>query len=556
MRILIVDDQKTNREMFRYMLTSIAEDITLFENGEGVVDALKEAEALPDVILMDVMMPVKDGFTTAKEIRAEFPNVHMPIIFLTVLDDRDSFGRCLFYGDDFILKPVGRSTLLAKVQAHYRIAKMHNEVSKQRDELSKFREQVKYDYAISESIFTNLAEDMYKNIDGIEYISNPSTVFNGDLIVVANRPQGGVYVMIADATGHGLPAAISTIPATRAFFSMAAKGMSLGEILEEINTALVRFLPLGMMVAANVFEISANGVDVTWWGGGLPDSYILDSEGKIINNLTSAHMPLGVLSAEEFETNMVHLRMEQGQQIVCYTDGVTEAANPTGEQFGEDRLKDVLNACEPNAIIPSLYEAVNVFSHKSKDDDLSILTMTFPIHNEAGQTPDAELPFVGRVPLNTRLSFPKDVLSGVTVMAEVRHYISGIVSGGPNLDLVCSVLSELFANAIEHGLLGLDSKLKSDEEGFFTYYQLREERLQDLSDDAVLTLDLEYLPEINQLAMTIEHTGEGFNYHELNMVSDENSYGRGIVLVSELCESLEYSNCGKRVKAVYQFTEN
>lgn len=66
MRVLIVDDQKTNREMFRYMLTSIAEEITLFENGEGVVDALKEAESLPDVILMDVMMPVKDGFTTVK----------------------------------------------------------------------------------------------------------------------------------------------------------------------------------------------------------------------------------------------------------------------------------------------------------------------------------------------------------------------------------------------------------------------------------------------------------------------------------------------------------
>ena len=193
MHVMIIDDHATNRELCRFMLSEMAQKVTTFENGEGVVEAMLKMPSLPDVILLDVMMPVKDGFTTAQEIRDAFPNLHMPIIFLTVLDDHDSFERCLTLGEDFIPKPVERSVLVAKVQAHYRVVKMHNEVKEHRDELSKFHEQVRYDYAIAESIFSNLMDEMssqVKSIYGINYISTPSTVFNGDLIVVANRPHG------------------------------------------------------------------------------------------------------------------------------------------------------------------------------------------------------------------------------------------------------------------------------------------------------------------------------------------------------------------------------
>lgn len=72
--------------------------------------------------------------------------------------------------------------------------------------------------------------------------------------------------MIADATGHGLPAAISTIPATKTFYAMAANGCPIGEIAKEINRAQASFLPPGMMMAGCILEIAANGRDVSWWG--------------------------------------------------------------------------------------------------------------------------------------------------------------------------------------------------------------------------------------------------------------------------------------------------
>ncbi|WP_159651104.1 ATP-binding SpoIIE family protein phosphatase [Vibrio atypicus] len=557
MHVMIVDDHATNRELCRFMLGHLAQQVTVFENGQGVVQAMERMESLPDIILLDVMMPIKDGFTTAKEIREAFPKLHIPIIFLTVLDDHASFERCLNYGDDFILKPVERSILLAKVQAHYRIVRMHNEVTTQRDELRQFHEQVRYDYAIAESIFSNLMEEMssqVKNIYGINYISTPSTVFNGDLIVVANRPHGGVYVMIADATGHGLPAAISAIPATRAFFSMAAKGMSLGEIVTEVNDALVRFLPMGMMLAASVFEIRANGFEVSWWGGGLPDGYLMNPDGTIERRLVSRHMPLGVLKQREFETDLVHMKLEPDQQIICYTDGVIEACNRDGEQFGPERLEEALASKKP--IIPILYESVRKFAHKTVGDDLSILSMKFPISNSHDPIYGMNQTNLSKMPMSSTLNFPASVLKNINIMIEIRQFLTGILFNGAHLDLVCSVLSELFANAIEHGLLDLDSSIKEQSDGFFLFYQMREERLKQLDEKAWIKLTIDYHPDEEQLIMVLEHNGKGFDYqHSVNVDDESLSYGRGILLTRELCRSLEYSKKGCCVTAVYALND-
>ena len=553
MHVMIVDDHATNRELCRFMLGGITEKVTTFENGEGVVNAMRQMPLLPDVILLDVMMPIKDGFVTAKEIRDAFPGRHMPIIFLTVLDDHDSFERCLTVGDDFIPKPVERSVLIAKVQAHYRIVKIHNQVREQRDELSHFHEQVRYDYAIAESIFSNLMDEMssqLKNIYGIDYKSTPSTVFNGDMIVVANRPHGGVYVMIADATGHGLPAAISAIPATRAFFSMAAKGLSLGEIVRELNDVLVRFLPMGMMLAASVFEVRANGFEVSWWGGGLPDGYLLDKDGTIVRRLVSTHMPLGVLKEHEFEAELLHYKLEPDQRIVCYTDGVVEAENNVGEQFGQDRLEEALKS--GRAIIPTVFEAVNNFSCRNVGDDLSILSMTFPISNGNDRVTEQNNCYLSRTQSQSTINFPASVLKSVSVMNEVRRFMTGVMSG-PHLDLICSVLSELFANAIEHGLLNMDSKIKEQPDGFFTFYQLREQKLQELPEQYWVSLSIDYQPDDTKVVMALEHNGEGFDHSVLKKDDDQSlTHGRGIVLASELCDSLEYSKQGKCVTAVYR----
>ena len=226
-----------------------------------------------------------------------------------------------------------------------------------------------------------------------------------------------------------------------------------------------------------------------------------------------------------------------------------EAENGLGEQFGQERLEEALTS--GRAMIPTLFESVRKFANRNVGDDLSILAMEFPISNSNDKVVQQNSFYLSKTPAQSKMRFPASVLKSVTVMSEVRQFLTGVMTG-PHLDLVCSVLSELFANAIEHGLLHLDSKIKEEPDGFFTFYQLREEKLKELSEELWVTLFIDYKPEQKQLVLELEHNGVGFDYNKLKQSIDKSlTHGRGIVLASELCDSLDYSKQGKCVTAVY-----
>lgn len=554
MNVIIVDDQASNRELCRLLLKPIASDIKMYANGQELIDALLNASALPDVILLDVMMPVKNGFIAACEIRERFPQHHIPIIFLTALDDDSSFEQCLSLGDDFILKPVEKSVIQAKVQAHFRISHMHNEVKQQRDELKQFHELIEYEHSVADSIFSNLKNEMnlhLKNISGVDYLSTPSTLFNGDLIIAACRPHGGAYIMVADATGHGLPAAISTLPAARDFFSMAKKGLSLGEIVTELNSVMERFLPVGMMLAASVFEIKASGLEFAFWGGGLPDGFLLNADGTVASRLKSKHMPLGVLKSNEFEANIEVIQVLPQQKLCCYTDGVIEAKNAHGELFGEARLEEVLSCS--SLTISKIYHSVHNHSNRSVDDDLSILILDFPLISGCPERTDAAEAHISQLPCDLSVHFDASLIREVILMNEVRKVLNGIIAGS-HLDLICTVLSELLSNAIDHGLLELESDLKQEEDGFYLYFQQRQEKLNQLSDEKWLTFNAKHDSDKKHFVLVVEHNGRGFEHSNLIPdISNNEVCGRGIAIVSELCDSLEYSKAGRCATAVYSY---
>ena len=159
-------------------------------------------------------------------------------------------------------------------------------------------------------------------------------------------------------------------------------------------------------------------------------------------------------------------------------------------------------------------------------------------------------------PSQSTIWFPAAVLRSVAVMSEVRRILTGVVSG-PHLNSVCLVLSELFANAIEHGLLDMDSRIKEEPDGFTAFYQMREQRMQELSDEYWVSLSVDHQPDSAQITMTLEHNGTGFDCANLQKEIDESStHGRGIMLAATLCDSLEYSKQGKCVTAVYRLNSD
>jgi putative two-component system response regulator len=113
-RVLIVDDEFSGRQTLESVLEGEGYDLDMAENG---MEALEKAKAgMPDVILLDVMMPGMTGFEVCQRIRSDPKVAEIPIIVLTALDDRESMLTALKSGaDDFISKPFDRYELRARI---------------------------------------------------------------------------------------------------------------------------------------------------------------------------------------------------------------------------------------------------------------------------------------------------------------------------------------------------------------------------------------------------------------------------------------------------------
>ena len=117
--VLIVDDQALNRILLSKILEGEGYKVSMAYNGLEALKVLTHESI--DIVLLDVLMPVMDGFETAKRIKKSFNEIYLPIIFITALDDQASFEKCLEVGgDDFIYKPFDKFILQAKIKAHSR----------------------------------------------------------------------------------------------------------------------------------------------------------------------------------------------------------------------------------------------------------------------------------------------------------------------------------------------------------------------------------------------------------------------------------------------------
>jgi len=113
-RVLIVDDEDAGRETLQSVLESEGYELEMAENGFQAIEKAKKL--LPDVILLDVMMPGMTGFEVCQRIRSDPQIAEIPIIILTALDDRESLLTALKAGaDDFIAKPFDRYELRARL---------------------------------------------------------------------------------------------------------------------------------------------------------------------------------------------------------------------------------------------------------------------------------------------------------------------------------------------------------------------------------------------------------------------------------------------------------
>ena len=369
--VLIADDNASDRLLLSTIVRRQGHTVLSASNGLEAL-ALFEKER-PQLVLMDALMPVMDGFEAARRIKQMAGEALVPIIFLTSLSESEALVRCLDAGgDDFLAKPYNQVILAAKINAMDRLRRLQETVLRQRDQIARHHGYLLNEQRVAKAVFDQVAHSGCLSAPNIRYLQSPYALFNGDLLLAAYTPAGNMHVLLGDFTGHGLPAAVGAMPLAEVFYGMTAKGYGLAETLREMNAKLKRILPVDMFCCATLLCVNFTLQQVEVWNGGLPDGYLHHTGGHHSAQgrrtpLVSRHLPLGIVDPEVFDDKTEVYPLALGDRIFLLSDGVLDTRDDEDRLFGTERLHQVFAANrQPDALIDELQQALSDFSRSGR----------------------------------------------------------------------------------------------------------------------------------------------------------------------------------------------
>ncbi|MHC8378270.1 ATP-binding SpoIIE family protein phosphatase [Pseudomonas sp. MDT1-16] len=553
--ILIAEDSAADRMLLSTIVRRQGHEVLTAANGAEAVDAFRQQR--PQLVLMDAMMPVMDGFEAARQIKVLAGETLVPIIFLTSLTESEALARCLEAGgDDFLAKPYNQVILAAKIKAMDRLRRLQATVLQQRDQIARHHHYLLNEQRVAKAVFDKVAHSGCLNAPNIRYLQSPYALFNGDLLLAAFTPAGDMHVLLGDFTGHGLPAAVGAMPLAEVFYGMTAKGYGLSETLREMNAKLKRILPVDMFCCATLLCLSFQRRSVEVWNGGMPDGYLHSIASGERTALKARHLPLGVLNPQSFDDRTEVFPMAVGDRVFLLSDGVIDTCDANEQLFGVERLQQVFAANhQPDELFEKIEQALRDFRGEARDDvsmvevsllDAAQLSPPALVYSDSGQS----------CPLDWSVSFEfrAATLRRFNPLPYLLQLLLEVHGLRAQSGALYSVLAELYSNALEHGVLGLDSALKRDASGFTRYYQQRKTRLDDLQDGFV-RVHLQVVPrgEGGCLTVRVEDSGKGFDVARVmeQPVDGVRLSGRGVSLIRQLGHNASWSDEGRSARVEF-----
>jgi hypothetical protein len=340
---------------------------------------------------------------------------------------------------------------------------------------------------------------------------------------------------------------------------MTERGFGIGAIARELNAKLREMMPVDRFVAATLAAVDFREQVVQVWNGGNPMAWLLGSNGHADCVFASNHVPLGLLEDEDFDEAVESAALLSGSQLVLYSDGLIEAEDAAGEMFGEERLARLLGGAPLQERLGQVKEGLaSHLSGRGAHDDVSLVLVKYddsvilPRARAAAPPRPAQAASAWRIGL--RLG-PAE-LRTMDVVPMLLGTLNHFESLRPHAGALFIILSELYNNALDHGVLQLSSALKREADGMDRYFELRGHRLAELADGSI-EIEIEHRHEDagEQLAILCRDSGAGFDYKAAgddDGTGARSPFGRGLTLVRSLCTGLAFSGSGNEARAIYR----
>ncbi len=394
----------------------------------------------------------------------------------------------------------------------------------------------------------------------IRHLIRPAEHFSGDMLLASRTPADALHILLADAVGHGLTAAVNVLPLSQTFEAMSEKGFSIAHIAEELNKKINKFMPADRFVSATLISINRQTRVIEVWNGGIPALQLFSRDGRLLQSWASRNLPLGILPCESFSAKPEVYRYQEACQLCLFSDGLVEASSPRNMQFGKERIIELLTTTAPESRFDALIAQLDRhLQGQPAHDDISLAMVDIPTgidqqalacrvspHAASEKSDDwriaitlgaNELKYLDVVPLLTQI---------VAKIHVTREHNSALFL----------ILSELFNNALDHGVLRLDSSLKLGTDGFEKFLELRDARMQALISGKIeIEIERVLIESKQAVKIRVADSGNGFDYASLQAAGtdqlEQAQHGRGIALTRSLAYKLEYTGNGNEVTAYY-----
>jgi len=375
---------------------------------------------------------------------------------------------------------------------------------------------------------------------------------NGDVCAYREGMPGIHFGLVCDATGHGLTAGISTLPAIQAFLGMANRDIPLETIYAEINRKVHRMMPVERFVCLALLRMDTQNGTLSMLNAGLPDA-ILCSPGGGRRSFASRNLPAGI-QAEPENPIVETVAVAPGDRLLAFTDGVLDLLR--AEEADRFLLRG-LEQCPLEIHLRAVQEALALsLGNQEPHDDVSWALWEMPTPSCARLQSAGTFSTPSDAPLEEgmalELTFSPRLHGVRDVVPEVIRLLSSRGLGARDEQTLTLALTEALANAVDHGVLGLDSQVK--EQGFEAYEALRRLRLAATREGFVkLTLHLRVMPlgPLREVGVEVEDSGPGFDWRAW----EEGGYGngpipsgRGLLLLRALARGLAFNEAGNRIR--------
>ncbi|RMF59271.1 MAG: response regulator [Calditrichaeota bacterium] len=385
--VLIVDDEEmVTQTLSTYLRLETDYEIFAFQSPAEALKLLRQRPV--DLIISDFLMPDMDGLQFLSAAKKLYPDVLC--ILLTGYADKENAIKAinevgLFQyiekpWDNERLKLVIRNAIENKNLRQILREKIQelDTALLEKDKLLQDNVKLREELVLARNVQRSLLPHGL-SINGVSIHAKyePALEIGGDFYDIIPLAKGQIGVLIADVTGHGIQAALITVLLKSAFSNFKGSEASPGEILRFMNKLLYNVLPKSLYVAALIVTLDPKKSTVALANGGIPHPILLKPKSQDAERIPATGLLLGVADEELYNPgDELALKLDKGDRLILYTDGLSEASNEEERHFDEVIMQTLLEAQDKTGcqFLDYVTDAVRKFTKPNHNwDDVTIL---------------------------------------------------------------------------------------------------------------------------------------------------------------------------------------